>query len=250
MKIFISWSGETSKKIAVYLKAWLGQTIQALDPWISTDIEKGARWSPEIRDALEKCKFGIVCIDPSNMNSPWLLFEAGALSKATTNVFTLLKDISPTNVEQPLGQFQHTIFTKEEFGKLLMAINRAINAAGERALSDSDLQQVFDRMWPELERFIRDLPIEKTESKKSRTESDLLQEAVEILRRQERRIENESRRQMLATALVNANLASSASNVGILSGPHSAQALSDLYRASTTHESGLDSLAIGRETLR
>lgn len=43
MKVFISWSGETSKKVALALKAWLPNVIQALDPWMSDkDIEKGA----------------------------------------------------------------------------------------------------------------------------------------------------------------------------------------------------------------
>ncbi|MDQ1623498.1 MAG: hypothetical protein QOH19_1916, partial [Actinomycetota bacterium] len=33
MKIFISWSGEESKQIALLLKPWLKKLIQTSEPW-------------------------------------------------------------------------------------------------------------------------------------------------------------------------------------------------------------------------
>ena len=44
MKVFLCWSGTRSKGIANALHEWLPRVIQALDPWISVDIDKGARW--------------------------------------------------------------------------------------------------------------------------------------------------------------------------------------------------------------
>ncbi len=52
MKVFLGWSGSRSKETAEALGDWLGQVIQAVDPWISSDILKGARWGEEIAVGL------------------------------------------------------------------------------------------------------------------------------------------------------------------------------------------------------
>lgn len=53
MLVFVSWSGHRSKVVAGALQGWLEQVIQAVEPWISSDIDKGTRWSPEMADRLE-----------------------------------------------------------------------------------------------------------------------------------------------------------------------------------------------------
>ena len=41
MKVFISWSGEKSKKIAEVFRDWLPQVIQAIEPFVSfEDIKR------------------------------------------------------------------------------------------------------------------------------------------------------------------------------------------------------------------
>jgi TIR domain len=82
MSGFISWSGKRSKDIALELRRWLPNVLQAADVWMSdVDIEVGMRGIHEIFTHLEKAKVGIICLTPENSNAPWLLFEAGALSK-------------------------------------------------------------------------------------------------------------------------------------------------------------------------
>jgi hypothetical protein len=116
MKIFISWSGIRSKAVAEALHDWLPTIIQAVRPWLSpADIDKGTRWRTEVATELEHSQVGIVCLTPENLNSSWLLFEAGALSKIQESSFicTLLYDLEPSTVVGPLGQFQHTLATKK-----------------------------------------------------------------------------------------------------------------------------------------
>src|SRR4051812_36495571 len=111
MKIFISWSGERSKAIAEALHEWLPDVIQAIEPWMSAnDIEKGARWRSGLATELEQTSVSVICLTPENLESPWIHFEAGALSKQQQNTYvcTFLFGLEPIDVREPLAQFQAT----------------------------------------------------------------------------------------------------------------------------------------------
>src|SRR4051794_450458 len=111
MKVFISWSGTRSKMVAEALRHWLKMLLQAVSPWLSSeDIRLGKRWGSEIATALKDTDFGIVCVTPENVAAPWVLFEAGALSKnlQQAQLCTFLLDMKPTDVEPPLSDFQAT----------------------------------------------------------------------------------------------------------------------------------------------
>ena len=70
MKVFISWSGDTSFKVAEVLKEWLPCIIQDVEPYFSSaDIDKGARWSSDIAKELEAADFGILCVTKDNIDS-------------------------------------------------------------------------------------------------------------------------------------------------------------------------------------
>src|SRR6185437_15204816 len=105
MDVFISWSGNRSKSLAEALRKWLKEVINAVDPWLSVaDIEKGARWRDCVASRLKTSDMGIICVTPGNLKSEWLLFEAGALSKAmdTAHVCPLLIGLEPSDVSGPL----------------------------------------------------------------------------------------------------------------------------------------------------
>lgn len=188
MKVFLSWSGGRSKSVAETLGTWISQVIQAVDPWISSAIEKGVRWQAEIADRLEEAKVGIICLTSSNLTEPWILFEAGALSKAKESyVCTFLLDVGAADIEPPLGQFQHTIFTKADVFKLVQTINRSVQENGERGLTDQTLNGVFEKFWPELEASLNKIIAEKEEKPAQRPSRALLEEILAIVREQQQR---------------------------------------------------------------
>jgi TIR domain len=202
VKVFLSWSGDRSKAVAEALGAWLAQVIQAVEPWLSSGIEKGARWQSEIADRLDEAKVGIVCLTSGNLNAPWILFEAGALSKTKGSyVCTFLLDITPSNVEPPLGQFQHTPFSRQEVLKLVRNINEYVQKSGDRALSDQILTKMFDAFWPQLETQLSEIKNRPKPKTHPRTERQLLEEILEILRSQQQRVRTERKDEEFAKTL-------------------------------------------------
>lgn len=205
MKVFISWSGERSRSVAQALDAWLMQVVQAVEPWMSSEIGKGSRWSPEIAAKLEDSRVGIICLTRENLTEPWILFEAGALSKTKdAQVCTFLLDLKPADVQQPLGQFQHTTFEKADVRKLVGDINVAIAKHGERSLQGNVLDQIFERSWPTFEADLQRIIAEGgREKQKQRTDREILEEVLELMRNQERRLtgQDEQHRKLLIDAL-------------------------------------------------
>src|ERR1035441_2906009 len=186
MEIFISWSGTRSRHIAQALKGWLPMVINAVRPWLSSaDIDKGARWGTEVASKLQSSKFGIICLTPSNIHADWILFEAGALSKTleNTRTCTLLIGVDHADIEFPLAQFQHTQISKSEILKLVTTINKHLDAG---SLTDEHLKTAFEKWWPELEAPLASLPSEGTEPSTRRTDRQLLEEMLELLRSENR----------------------------------------------------------------
>jgi hypothetical protein len=147
MKVFISWSGRQSRMVAEGLYNWLPSVIQAIEPFLSADIEKGAQWSRELDEALEGTSFGIVVLTPQNLESTWIHFEAGALSKLSiSRVWTLLIALRPTDVKQPLNRFQATLPDEDDIWRLLQAINRHL----EKPLTIPRLEEAFHLRWSAL----------------------------------------------------------------------------------------------------
>jgi len=157
MKVFISWSGNLSHRVALSLRDWLPVVLPFIDPWVSSeDIPKGTRWGTELARELEGTHSGIICLVPDNLTEPWLNFEAGALSKSVTTarIHPFLFGVEPRELPGPLAQFQATRFSKEELRKLIHALNLE---AGEAALPTAKVDKAFDVCWPDLERRLEPL---------------------------------------------------------------------------------------------
>lgn len=185
MKVFISWSGELSHVVALLLKEWLRHVIQVVEPYVSSeDIEKGSRWFTDIDTNLENCNFGIVCLTRENMTKPWILFEAGAISRTINHsrVTPLLIDISPADLSGPLSQFQATNFRETEMLKLTKDIARQLN---DPRFDDALIDESFYKWWSDLHEGV----MQSVESSKGtepreerRSDREILEELLQLTR--------------------------------------------------------------------
>jgi len=156
-KIFISWSGEPSKTLALALSQWLPNVLHTVDIWVSSDsIRPGDRWTQEITTALSEIHFGIICVTELNQTSPWMNFEAGALSKTLNEgqVCPYLINVLPSELSGPLSLFQSSIANKSGTFKLIQSINSIL----DYELSNDRLRASFEKWWPDFELALNDLP--------------------------------------------------------------------------------------------
>jgi hypothetical protein len=187
MKVFLSWSGERSRAVAEALQDWLPDAVPGVDPFLSVDIEKGARWSAEVAKQLEESKVGIICLTPENLDSPWILFEAGALSKTLSDarVCTFLLGLEPSQVRPPLSQFQATRANKEDTRRLVGDINKAL---GEQGRSEDRVVRGFEKYWNDLEVKLKVVPAAKAAP--PRPVEDMVPEILESVRAQAASLES------------------------------------------------------------
>jgi hypothetical protein len=182
--IFISWSGIRSRHIAAFLREWLPTVLQSTHPWMSeADIDKGSRGLDEIKAALTDIKIGITCLTPENINAAWILYEAGGLTKTVddkTRLCTyLLGGLKPQQIPPPLGMFQHTIAEKADTRRLISTINRVV---GDGSLSDLQLDNLFNKFWPDLEEKLKNMPPAEEEAPPTRNELDMIAEILDLSR--------------------------------------------------------------------
>lgn len=196
MKVFISWSGNLSLKVALIFRDWLPSVIQSIEPYVSSeDIDKGARWSTDIAKELENSTFGVLCVTKENLEAPWLSFEAGALSKTMEKAFVtpFLFDIKRSEVQGPILQFQSTIFEKDDIKKMVKTLNKA---CGENGITEDRLDKTFDVWYPRLEESLNELKSKNTTNDEVKENEDvtpynvILEEILELTRDNQKLIRN------------------------------------------------------------
>jgi hypothetical protein len=154
MKSFISVSGTLSTEIGGHLSEWMAAVLQHVEPWIAVeDISKGAHWPTKLAESLSDTDCGIIVLCPDNLNSPWLMYEAGVIAARTKmeRVAGLLIDVAPSAVTPPLGLFQLTRFDRDDVRKLIHRLNEWTNSPRTAETID----RVFNALWPEFETKVR-----------------------------------------------------------------------------------------------
>lgn len=183
MTVFVSWSGQRSKALALALRTWLSDVFYDVQTWMSAhDLNAGSRWGPELSIKLNSSNFGILCLTPENLNSPWMLFESGALAKSLdiASVVPYLIGLSMDDINYPLAQFQGV--SADESGTLRLL--ESINMARSTSLSRDTLHRLFTKWWPDLQEQLTHLPVAQDTVQKKRNEA-LLEELLELLHQQQ-----------------------------------------------------------------
>lgn len=162
VRVFISWSTKESHKIAIALKEFLTKVVPGVEPWVSSeDIEPGARWDHVLAAKLEKSSFGIVCLVPENLESPWLHFEAGAIAKSVEGgkLIPIVHGVSLDGIQGPLRQFQALLCDEQGIKRLTKYLKDQIGPKS----SDSALEEEFQKALPQ---FLRNIRLESNDNGK------------------------------------------------------------------------------------
>jgi len=181
MRIFLSWSGDVSKQVALALRDWLPSVVQAFDPWMSQeDLNKGTLWMPGLSAELENVGAAVICVTPDSAPSPWLNFEAGAMAKNVGKalVCPYYFGMKPTDVGlAPLAQFNGTHADPEDTRRMIGTLNGALS---DKAIRDTILDKTFNQFWPELkEKLDR---IQSVKEAPKRTQVEMLEEILTRVR--------------------------------------------------------------------
>ena len=91
-KVFISYSGVTSKNVDLELRAAFenasnGQVKCFIAP---EDLSSGEQWVTRLQTELDECSLFVLSLTKENINSPWLTYEAGMASAKGKSVLPLL----------------------------------------------------------------------------------------------------------------------------------------------------------------
>jgi hypothetical protein len=153
LKVFVSWSGASSQQCALLLQEMLPKFNHLIEPFVSSkDIARGDRGFEAITAQLAGSHYGIVCVTPDNRSTPWINYEAGALSREVgqprLTPLLLLGTTVADLMSTPLTQFQATpADAPEEVLKMIKTINSLCDPPAD----DNRLDDHFERYWPEWE---------------------------------------------------------------------------------------------------
>jgi hypothetical protein len=156
MKVFISWSGPTSKHVATALRDLVTNSLPNAETWTSLhDITAGESWSAKLWSGLAHTDVGVLCVTSYNVLAPWLLFEAGTLAHGSeeTRVIPYLYGVEAAHIPLPLSLFQGV--TSDHAGTFELLLR--INDAGSEPIPHSKLRSRFDKSYPAFEASLQQL---------------------------------------------------------------------------------------------
>ena len=183
MKLFISWSGDKSRKIAELLKILFHKVVQSLEPWVSSeDIETGSVWFSQICNEIREVCNSVIVVTKENKENPWIMFEAGALCRGddTNRVNIVLVDLEPSEIRAPLSAFNLVRADEDGLRRLMHNLNKRLlkeepDFPGK--ITEQELDEGFNHYYSDFKKKFDEVMIAypKTEHK-VKTESEIMQE--------------------------------------------------------------------------
>jgi len=153
MRVFVSWSGERGRKLAEATSRWLPSVVPGVEPWISTEIRKGALWPSELLRSLDAADAAILCVTGEGSSSPWLTFESGMFCSAriTERPVACLSLGAPRSAfaATPVGLFPVFGTAVED---LVGLVRHLLGGGGQ------DLSARVHASWPRIDDLLRRIP--------------------------------------------------------------------------------------------
>jgi hypothetical protein len=146
VKVFLSWSGEKSRRVANVFRDWFPTVIQAIEPWLSSsDLVAGVRWNEALQAELSRAGAGVICVTRSNQQSAWLNFEAGLLTKALGpgRVIPVLINVAPEDLAPPLRSVQAAKLDRSGISNLFRTLVRLADPERPIELSERRLEEIL-----------------------------------------------------------------------------------------------------------
>jgi|GEM_PF-1874828 len=181
MNVFLSWSGDRSRAVALALRDWLPDVLQNIQPFMSEhDIGAGARWATSLGKSLETTDTGIVCLTPENIGAPWVLFEAGSLAKKleAACVIPFRLNLKAAEIPYPLAQFQGLDVNRDGTLTLLETLNNI----RPQPMETERLERLFVKLWGDIEGDLMKAATIPTTKRQQRTEREILEEMLQLTR--------------------------------------------------------------------
>lgn len=149
MNVFLSWSGDTGKAVALAVGQGVSDVFTGVNPWISAvNIQAGQQWFAELMKALEDSEFAIACLTKRSLSSPWIMFESGAVSAkfGSPKLVPLLIDCTAKDLVDPLARFNAVAFDEAGMRGLFTSINASVGSP----VAPKALKAAFMGIWPDL----------------------------------------------------------------------------------------------------
>lgn len=175
-KVFISWSKSCAKKVAENLSNTIKKHFGEHRVFFSdASIQCGDRWYSEIEKGINSSWLCIVIATRQNINSDWLMYEAGAMAMSGKRVCVLNLDRPSSGLAtNPLSVFHNiNTLTEESLAELFSVIVEYYN---QDIWTDSGIKTMgtmyATECWPALNSIMQEIaddPNCKEEAKRAKS---------------------------------------------------------------------------------
>jgi len=150
-----------------------------VNAWISDrEADPSQRCALAFSRELATSHFGIICLTEENLQSPWILYEAGAMVRSLkAGVVPLLFGVKPDDMKGPLAQFQCI----EVNGAGIERLVSDLYDSGKSALHARQKHLVFSLLWPILDERLHDLVEQTMHGRRIQCTADILDDLAKPL---------------------------------------------------------------------
>jgi TIR domain len=156
VNIFLSWSGTRGRSVAEALNDWLPGLHREWQTWVSSRQKRGTDWRAALFEHINAADASLLCLTCDSIESRWLAFEAGLLSRRTNTPLAIYGlDIEPDELSgTPLVRMP--LFSATEAGTHQLI--RTLNAVLPEPVTQRDLEVLVTESWPRLEFHLQNVP--------------------------------------------------------------------------------------------